>query len=192
MRMKKVERSKKSRANFRTRLTQAMGTMSTRTMVIGVLCFLGAAMVIGAATSDVRPDTASPRPQPHSTASTTPATAGPAATAAETESAVVPPPVESKAPAARVAAVTITGCLERDAESFRLKDTAGENAPKARSWKSGFLKKGSATVAVVDAPKSAKLPSHVGERVSVTGVLTGRDMQVRSLQRVSTSCSAKG
>jgi len=191
MRMKKVERSKKSRANFRTRLTQAMGTMSTRTMVIGVLCFLGAAMVIGAATSDVRPDSAPPRSQPHSTASTTPATA-PAAMAAAAEPAAVPPPVESKAPAARVAAVTITGCLERDAESFRLKDTAGENAPKARSWKSGFLKKGSATVAVVDAPKSAKLPSHVGERVSVTGVLTGRDMQVRSLQRVSTSCSAKG
>ena len=45
---------------------------------------------------------------------------------------------------------------------------------------------------VVDAPKSAKLPSHVGERVSVTGVLNGREMQVRSLQRLSPSCSVKG
>jgi len=88
--------------------------------------------------------------------------------------------------------VTITGCLERDAESYRLKDTTGDGAPKARSWKSGFLKKGSATVDVVDAAKNTKLPSHVGERVSVTGVLNGREMQVRSLQRVSASCSAKG
>src|SRR5438445_12949903 len=39
--------------------------------------------------------------------------------------------------------VTITGCLERDAEKFRLKDTAGDNAPRARSRKSGFLEQGS-------------------------------------------------
>ena len=32
--------------------------------------------------------------------------------------------------------VTISGCLEQNDERFRLKDTAGDNAPKGRSWRS--------------------------------------------------------
>ena len=195
MRMKKLVRPKKARTSLRaqmTRMTHAMRTMSTRTMVIGVLCFLGAAMVIGAATSDVRQDPAAPRAQARAAASVAPAAASPAPVAANVDTAPVPPIDAGMKPAGpKMAAVTITGCLERDAETYRLKDTSGDNAPKSRSWKSGFLKKGSATVEVVDAAKSAKLPSHVGERVSVTGVLNGREMQVRSLQRVSTSCSAR-
>lgn len=95
----------------------------------------------------------------------------------------------SKASTAKPAPVTITGCLERDDETFRLKDTAGADAPKSRSWKSGFLKKGSASIEVVDASKRLKLPDHVGQRVSVTGVLVNREMQVRSMQRVATSCT---
>jgi len=91
----------------------------------------------------------------------------------------------------KAAPVTITGCLERNADTFRLKDTAGDNAPRSRSWKSGFMKKGPAPVDVVDASNRAKLASHVGQRVSVTGTLVDREMQVRSLQRVATSCSAK-
>lgn len=194
MRMKKIVRPKKARANLRSRMTQithAMRTMSTRTMVIGVLCFLGAAMVIGAATSDVRQEAAVPHAQARPAASATAATTA-ATTGVATEPAVPTADVMAKAAAPKMAAVTITGCLERDAETYRLKDTTGDNAPKARSWKSGFLKKNTATVEVVDAPKSAKLPSHVGERVSVTGVLNGREMQVRSLQRLSPSCSVKG
>jgi hypothetical protein len=85
--------------------------------------------------------------------------------------------------------VTITGCLERADETFRLKDTAGSEAPKARSWKSGFLKKSPATIEVIDGGNRAKLPTHVGQRVSVTGVLVDREMQLRSLQRVAPSCS---
>jgi hypothetical protein len=190
MRMKKVTRSKKAHANLSTRITNAVRTMSTRTMVIGVLCFLGAAMVIGAATSDVRSETAAPRAQIQRPASATPATA--ATVAANAEPAAASANGEAaKAAEPRVAPVTIVGCLEREADTFRLKETSGDNAPKSRSWKSGFLKKGSTTVDVVDAAKSAKLQSHVGQRVSVTGVLNGREMQVRSLQRVSASCSAK-
>jgi hypothetical protein len=172
-----------------TRMTHAMRTMSTRTMVIGVLCFLGAAMVIGAATSDVRQEPAALHAQARPAASTAPATAATAAPIAE-PAAMAAADSTAKA-ASKVAPVTITGCLERDAETYRLKDTSGD-APKARSWKSGFFKKNTATVEVVDAAKSAKLPSHVGERVSVTGVLNGREMQVRSLQRLSPSCSVKG
>jgi hypothetical protein len=95
-----------------------------------------------------------------------------------------------KEPAATLTAVTITGCLERaDETTFRLKDTVGEDAPKSRSWKSGFLKRGSASIEVVDAAHRLKLPDHVGQKVSVTGTLVDREMQVRSLQPVATSCA---
>jgi hypothetical protein len=93
------------------------------------------------------------------------------------------------AAAAKAAPVTITGCLERDDETFRLKDTTGVNAPTARSWKSGFLKKKAASIEVIDAAHRLKLTDHVGQRVSVTGVLVDREMQVRSLQRVASTCT---
>jgi hypothetical protein len=95
----------------------------------------------------------------------------------------------TKAIVPAAAPVTITGCLDRADETFRLKDTTGAEAPKSRSWKSGFLKKGAASIALVDAPKKLKLPEHVGQRVSVTGLLEGREMQVLSLQRVAASCN---
>ena len=190
MRMKKVMRPKKARTNVRARVTHALRTMSTRTMVIGVLCFLGAAMLIGAATSDVRPEAAAPHPQSRATASTAPASAASLQVAANNDAAAA---TESPAKAVepKAAPVTITGCLERDAETFRLKDTSGDNAPKSRSWKSGFLKKGPAPVAITDASNRLKLQSHVGERVSVTGTLVDREMQGRTLQRLASSCNMK-
>ena len=84
--------------------------------------------------------------------------------------------------------VTITGCLERDEAGFRLKDTAGTEAPKSRSWKKGFLKRGTAPIEVVDAANRLNLSNHVGQRVSVTGLLVDREMTLRSLQRVAVSC----
>jgi cytoskeletal protein RodZ len=95
----------------------------------------------------------------------------------------------TKTPEPKSAPVTITGCLERADETFRLKDATGVDAPKSRSWKSGFLKKGSASVEIVDAANELKLPDHVGQRVSVTGTLMDRAMQGRSLQRVAASCT---
>jgi hypothetical protein len=85
--------------------------------------------------------------------------------------------------------VTITGCLERDNTTFRLKDAAGTEAPKSRSWKKGFLKKGAAPIDVVDPANRLSLSSHVGQRVSVTGLLVDREMTLRSLQRVAASCN---
>jgi hypothetical protein len=86
------------------------------------------------------------------------------------------------------AAVTITGCLERSDTTYRLTETTGADAPKSRNWKKGFLKKGMAPVEVVDAANRLNLPNHVGQRVSVTGLLVDREMTLRSLQRVATSC----
>jgi hypothetical protein len=96
-----------------------------------------------------------------------------------------PPPVAAEP---RQTRVTIAGCLERDDESFRLKDTAGGDAPKGRSWKTAFLKKRSQSIDVIEAANQVKLADHVGERVSVTGTLVDREMRVRSLQRLSASC----
>jgi hypothetical protein len=86
--------------------------------------------------------------------------------------------------------VTITGCLERSDETFRLKETSGDDAPRARSWKTAFLKKRSASIEVVDAPNRLKMSSYVGQRVSLTGTLVDREMHARVLQPVAGSCGS--
>jgi hypothetical protein len=88
-----------------------------------------------------------------------------------------------------VASVTITGCLANDEDTFLLKDTSGADAPKSRSWKSGFLKKRQATIALFDATNALSLPSYVGQRVAATGMLVNHEMRAQSLQRVAASCS---
>ena len=86
-------------------------------------------------------------------------------------------------------ATTITGCLVlRDDGMFQLKENDGEHAPKAPSWKSGFIKKRSASIDVFDAGNRLKLGSHVGYRVSISGTLADRDMRARSLQATSEQC----
>jgi hypothetical protein len=110
-------------------------------------------------------------------------------TAATTGTAPAPEPASKALAQGPAEAVTITGCLEeRKDHTFRLKDTTGLDAPKSRGWKSGFLKKGSATIDLVDAANRTKLESHVGQQISVTGMLADREMQVRSLKRVADSC----
>jgi hypothetical protein len=88
-----------------------------------------------------------------------------------------------------VTPVTISGCLEMAKGTFRLKDTSGTEAPKSRSWKSGFLKKRSSQIEVVDVANALKLPTYVGQRVVATGTLTNGEMRARSVKRVATSCN---
>ena len=84
---------------------------------------------------------------------------------------------------------TITGCLVlREGGMFQLKDNDGEHAPKARSWKSGFIKKGSASIDVFDAGNRLKLGTHANRRVSVSGMLTDRRLRARSLHATSERC----
>jgi hypothetical protein len=85
--------------------------------------------------------------------------------------------------------LTIMGCVERDDETFWLKDTTGVDAPKSRSWKSGFLRKRSSRIELVDATNTLRLPDYVGQRVAATGMLMNRGMQARSLQPVAASCN---
>jgi hypothetical protein len=109
-----------------------------------------------------------------------------------TRSAPAVPAEESKPEAVAAAStlVTITGCLERSDETFRLKETSGDDAPRARSWKTAFLKKRSASIEVVDAPNRLKMSSYVGQRVSLTGTLVDREMHARVLQPVAGSCGS--
>jgi hypothetical protein len=109
--------------------------------------------------------------------------------ASETASRTAAVEPSAKAEMPNMALVTITGCLERNDGMFWLNDTAGVEAPTSRSWKSGFLKKHAAPIAVVDADNGLKLPSHVGHRVAATGTITNREMRARSLQLVTSACS---
>jgi hypothetical protein len=98
------------------------------------------------------------------------------------------------APVSTVAAaspVTITGCLETtvDHDEFRLTDTDGVDAPKSRSWRTGFVKKTAAAVALVDAPSRLALGTHVGHRVTATGLLTNHDLRVSALRFVGPLCN---
>ena len=89
------------------------------------------------------------------------------------------------------AAVTITGCLEisTDEDAFRLTDTEGADAPKSRSWRSGFLKKRSAAVALVEPPDRLALKTSIGKRVAATGLLTSHELKLNSLRVVGPSCN---
>lgn len=88
-----------------------------------------------------------------------------------------------------VAPVTITGCLELDDATFWLKDTAGGNVPKSRSWKSGFLRRRPSSIQLVDGTQTLNLKTYVGQRVEATGMLLNREMQASSLQPVAASCN---
>ena len=116
-----------------------------------------------------------------------PAAHAPKADATTTHTAAVES--ASNAASQTATAVTITGCVANDEETFWLKDTSGADAPKARNWKSGFLKKRPAPIALLDSTHALKLPNYVGQRVAATGTLVNREMRAHSLQRVATSCS---
>ena len=116
--------------------------------------------------------------------------AEPVASAPKADATTTHAAVESTSNAASHTAtsVTITGCVENDEETFWLRDTSGADAPKSRNWKSGFLRKRPAPVALLDANHALKLTNYVGQRVAATGTLVNREMRAHSLQRLATSC----
>ena len=164
-------------------LTSAIGPKATTALVIAVLAgglVLGERIrakdnrddVVGTVGTDtvLAPDGAAPKNA-----------------AAKKASGAVPADGDNTVPA-NTPFVTIAGCLERNNDGFRLKETTGADAPKSRSWKSGFMKKGSASIEVTDPAHSIALADYVGRRVSVTGTLTGREMKAKSVRRMAPSC----
>ena len=105
-----------------------------------------------------------------------------------------PAPIALESPAASItraaepqpeskSVATIAGCLENDEGTFQLTNASGADAPTARSWKSGFLKKRAAHVELVDAV-GLNLRQYIGRRVAVTGTLVERDMRARSVRLI--------
>jgi hypothetical protein len=96
----------------------------------------------------------------------------------------------SGAPEPSSPAVTLTGCLEgtSDGDQFRLTDTEGTNAPKARGWRSGFLKKRAAAVDLVNVRDTSALRRLVGYRVVTTGLLDSRKLSVGSIASAGVMC----
>ena len=143
------------------------------------------------------PETDAAQPEITSASTRTSASPASATSAAAPASNIASPPLATKqltppsqsdaVASASATATTITGCLERDDEKFRLTDTSGDDAPRSRSWKSGFITKRSASVELIDAKHIFRLPLHVGQRVETTGILTDRAMRLQSL-RVHGSC----
>lgn len=177
-------------------------------MMVGAICLISAAAFaacqpaqsLDAAakaeplTLEAQPVAAKPAPKK---AVAKPAAKSPAVSKAVASKDAVPastPVMESRAVAAsqqdeESIATTITGCLVmRDDGMFQLKDTDGEHAPKSRSWKSGFIKKGSASIDVFDAGNRLTLASHLNYRVSVSGTLTDRQLRARSMRATSEQC----
>ncbi|MEO5740483.1 MAG: hypothetical protein ABIS29_07815 [Vicinamibacterales bacterium] len=177
--------------------------------IVGAICLIGAA-AFAACQPSPSPDAGAPlkveaQPAPpkatalkaaprKTTAKAGAGTAGVSNAAATTDAAHASAPMDSHAVVAKqheelTIATAITGCLvKRDDGAFQLKDNDGEHAPKARSWKSGFIKKGSANLDVVDAGSRLKLGSHVGYRVTVLGTLADREMRARSVRATSERC----
>src|SRR5262245_31111170 len=114
----------------------------------------------------------------------------PATTWASSESTSAEPARVSVEPV-EPGTVTITGCLEASVneDRFRLTDTDGVDAPKSRSWRTGFLKKRSTAVALVEPPDPHALRAQIGHRVAATGVLTSRELRTTSLRVISPQCN---
>lgn len=120
----------------------------------------------------------------------TPATVVAPRPSAEPEAVRVAEPVRvAESAQEATASVTITGCLERDDETFWLTDTSGADVPKSRSWRSGFLAKRTPRIELVNAGQTLPLPNYVGQRVAATGMLMNREMQARSLRPVAAMCN---
>jgi hypothetical protein len=207
MRLKKITRARKPRRANRFTLAvlakrfahvkNAQGfTWEAGAIAIGAVAIcvavgamLSAALHTGVSTTSSVAENQSTRPAPAVARIATRSAAREPVAASTPSAKTAPRPAAVEQVAEQEAPVTITGCLEQDDETFRLKNTSGDQAPKARSWKSGFLKKNSAAIEVVDVSNKVQLPSHVGQRVVVTGMLVDREMQVRSLRRVATTCN---
>lgn len=141
-----------------------------RRMTAAWMAALGAMLMIMAA-------------QPHSAAAQRPAAQKPKAQPAAKARAQKP------AAAAR-ATTTLTGCLRMDGYHYELTDLKGDQAPKARSWKTGFITKTTKDVEVIGASTNVRLNDHVGRQVTVVGMKDDdTHLKVSSVKRLSASCS---
>ena len=160
---------------------------SWRAIIVGAACLLAAVALMTARQSAEEGDATAAEPASIAAASVeNPVAAPPVPKKPVVSTRTTPADTATEAPAN--APITITGCLERDGDAFWLKDTSGADVPKARSWKTGFLKKRAPRIELIDTSAALRLSSHLGERVAATGTLEDRELRARSLRRVAASC----
>ena len=167
----------------------------TRPGAIGIImtCIVGTALLIVATSSE--PTSAASAVPGHPLVAIAAIDRAPIATPAQPAPKVEKPSRTATAATATVGAVegenmaTVEGCLLQDGDQFRLKNTSGDDAPRGRSWKSAFLRKGAKSVDVVDRNSRLNLARHVGERVTITGTLDGHQLEGTSLTRAAESCN---
>lgn len=138
--------------------------------------------------AEVAPTLRPPSPSPAKPLVAVPTTA----TAAGVERTTAAPAADLMAAASAPGAplVTITGCVElENDDTFWLKDTSGADAPKSRSWRTGFFKKRTQPIQLVDPANALKLRGYVGHRIAVTGALAKREIRPSSLRRVAAACN---
>ena len=166
MPVKKLTRSKASATAKKpataaaTPASQSSVKFRTGAMLVAAMCVTGAVIVIAAhgKTPSARMNATDARPAGSEVVSAQPKPATvDVSTVALPDSTSRPEADAAKDSAANTAPVTIFGCLERSNDTYRLTDTDGADVPKARSWKSAFLKKGAAAVEVVDPGNRAHL-----------------------------------
>jgi len=160
-----------------------------RPMAIGIIvvCIVGTAMLIVARSSE--PTSAASIVPEEPTVALAPIQQTPVAKAQKPSTFAAGPASAQRGAVPGAELATIEGCLVQDANQFQLKNTAGEDAPRGRSWKSGFLHKSAKRVDVLDQTHRLNLAKHVGERVTITGILDDRELQGTSLKRVAESCT---
>lgn len=197
-----VKKATRSKASAASKKSPSAATASSKTaarskrqfgpgaMLVTAMCVTGAVIVIAA--HEMTPNTRAASTSAPAASEVVTVSPKPVASTGVTDPAVVTPvntdTEADKTSTTSTAPVTIFGCLERSKDTYRLTDTDGVDAPKSRSWKTGFLKKGSASVEVVDPANRARLSTHVGHRIGVTGTMSQKQLQVRSVRKISSSC----
>jgi hypothetical protein len=97
-------------------------------------------------------------------------------------------PLEAdRAPAQSPAPVSMTGCLRASRSGYVLTGLRGNQAPKARNWKTGYIM--TTRDFVVSPTAGVKLQDHIGRQVTVVGVVDGTRITARTIRRIATSCS---
>ena len=182
-------------------IVRSPGAMSTRALMLGLIPIVAAATLIAANQQSPAPAAARVRTPPESdtlpvavrTQKPAPLANMPATTRVEAKkpaSREQEPAAEPavKTDARQIPSTTITGCLEHDDQAFWLKDASGAEAPKSRSWKSGFLRRRASRIELAGSPDTLQLTSYVGQRIAATGVLVDREMRPHSVRRLASSC----
>lgn len=97
---------------------------------------------------------------------------------------------KSKGTSARnVDMVTYVGCLRvaDHGQRFVLEDISGPNAPRGRSWKTGFIMKRTIDMEV-QPTRGLKLRENVGRLVRITGRRQGDALFARSVSFAGATC----